>query len=250
MTSMIAHTRLDGLGEKVELFQLDLTRQGGIVHYFTNCVFEERIPIKFGGNTYLQLAVKMDELEVDAQSSPDNPSLSIATAGGPVSGLMAAYKDLKRARVTRLVTFSDYLDVLPIDGVETPNPNADPLAVIQSDLFVIDRKLGADHTFAEFSMTSPIDQEGVQLPLRVVKKRSCGTIYRFYDQATGTFIYTPQEDGGCPYDGVNYFDKNDNPTTAANDDCSWQVSGCTARFGKTVTLPFGGFVGVRAQQES
>ena len=130
------------------------------------------------------------------------------------------------------------------------NPNADGAAQIGAELYVVDRKLAADTVFAEFQLTAPTDQEGVMLPLRIVRKRWCDWEYRTYDPQTDSFIYTPPVDGGCPYTGTQYFDVNDQPTTKDKDRCSKQVSGCLARFGTTAALPMGACPGIRATQEA
>lgn len=451
-TKLKAQLRNFAVGVHVTLYELDTTPLGGQVYYFTNQVFEERVPIKFGGKTYTQIACDMSKVDIDAQGAPATPNFSIATLGGPMAALIQQYKDLKRCKVRRYVTFAEYLDLMPApslvegeiygeteftnelvwsqrmdnaawlknnqtvaansttapDGTVTAdtltrsanagsytrqvcnvvagqtrtlsvfakaksvggriglrvqgtypdrvdavfdlnagtlvgtvaanytvldativpvvngwyrltltckvagtpatlamfgptdasktvggwegasatlsncyvwqgqlvpgtapgpvilteaapytsnhglvtNPNADGSAKIKEELYVINRKTSADDVFAEFELKSPVDMEGVQLPLRIVRKRWCDAKYRVPD-GNGGFIYFPVEDGGCPFKGGAYFDVNGNPTTADKDRCSKEVeTGCVKRFGKNQALPFSALPGVRGVQEA
>lgn len=106
------------VGTEVVLYEVDLTPLGGPVYHFTNTIFEERVPIKFGGNTYTVLPIAMSDVSVDAQGAPSQPTLAIATGGGPVASLIQQYGDLRRAIVRRFSTFAEFLDEFPLD--DTP----------------------------------------------------------------------------------------------------------------------------------
>lgn len=255
--SLIEQTRKFAVGELVTLFELDLTAQGGSRWYFTSTIFEERVPIQFDGETYTQLPIQIEDLQIDAQAGPPQPRLTVATAGGPVTSLISQYKDLRGAKLWRRKTFSEFLDIRPDgSGGTEVNPGADPSALLQNDLFIVDRKQGSNNTFAEFVLVAPTDQEGVELPLRIVRKRWCDALYRKYEpgvvntEGPDDFFNYIHAEGGCPFRGSTYFDENDQPTTQANDRCSKLVSGCTLRFGNTVALPFSGFPGIRASEEA
>lgn len=244
-------TRRFAVGEVVTLFELDLTPIGGSVYYFTNNVFEERVPIQFAGQTYVQVAVAMSDVSTDSRGSPSAPNFSIITTGSPLPVLIQNYGDLRRAIVRRYTTFAEFLDVRPDGngGVE-PNPDADGAARIREELFVINRKTSADDIFAEFELKAPVDLEGVQIPLRIVRKRWCDAKYRIPD-GNGGFDYFPVEDGGCPYAGEACFDINGQPTTPENDRCSKELgTGCVARYGNNTPLPYSAFPGVRGVQEA
>ena len=252
-SSIFTVVRRFAVGELITLYQLDLTALGETIHYFTNNIMEERIPIAFGGNTYTHLPVAISGIDVSADSGPPQPHLTIATAGGPVTSLIQNYKDLRGAKFYRIRTFAEFLDRKPDgSGGSIVNPGADANATLPTDYFVIDRKITANKTMAEFSLVAPTDQDGVQLPLRTVVKRYCSRIYRYNN--AGTFTYTGRADP-CPWgsgisDGGKYYDINDAVTTAANDACSKTLNGCIVRFGKTVALPYGGFPGVKAPGEA
>jgi lambda family phage minor tail protein L len=249
--SMFQVVRNFGVGVLITLYRIDLTKQGGGLYYFTNNIFEERVPISFAGQEYVHMPIAMEGVDVSAEGGSAQPRLTIATAGGPVNALIRQYKDLRGAKVWRTRTFAEFLDKMPNGaGGVMANPSADGAARLPEDLFVIDRKVGANKTMAEFQLISPTDQEGVMIPLRVVKRRFCDLIYRF-SNGDGTFTDPPLfVDGGCPYRGSAYYDVNDKPVTASLDRCSKTLKGCTLRFGKTAALPFSAYPGVKSQGEA
>jgi lambda family phage minor tail protein L len=253
-TAIFEVVRRFAVGEMVTLYEVDLTSIGGAVYHFTNNIFEESIPIIFNGVTYAYMPVALESIEVDSNGGPPQPRFLVATSGGPVNSLIRQYKDLRGAKVTRRRTFAEFLDEMP-DGAggTTVNPGADANAILPIDFFVVDRKVAANKTMAEFQLVAPTDKEGIKIPLGVVTKRYCSKVYRF--NTGGVFTYTGRYDP-CPWgdtvpDGGHYFDINDAPTgTASADRCSKTIRGCTVRFGKTVALPFGAFPGVKAPNEA
>ena len=70
---------------------------------------------------------------------------------------------------------------------------------------------------------------GIKLPAREIIQNTCLWKYK---------------GGECGYTGTNYFDTNDQTTTAAKDICGKRLNSCEIRFGSTATLPYGGFPGV------
>jgi lambda family phage minor tail protein L len=252
--SVFTTVRKFAVGTMVVLYQIDLTALGAGINYFTNNVFEERVPISFGGHTYVHLPIAMEGIDTSAEAGPPQPRLTIATSGGPVNALIRNYGDLRGAKVTRVRTFAEFLDDMPDgEGGVIVNPGADPAAYLPVDLFIIDRKVSANNTMAEFQLVAPTDQDGIQLPLRTVKKRYCDKVYRF-NNGDGTFTYTGRHNP-CPWgnvvsDGGHYFTVDDATTSAANDRCSKTLTGCSLRFGKGAGLPFGGFPGVKAAGEA
>jgi lambda family phage minor tail protein L len=253
--SIFAVVRNFAVGELVTLFQIDLSNLGGSTYYFTNNVFEELRAISFGGQEYTPLPIMMEDIATSADGGPAQPRMMIATSGGPVNALISQYRDLRGARVTRLRTFAEFLDTRPDDagGIEV-NPGADGDAILSTDLFLVDRKVAANKTMAEFQLVAPTDQDGVQLPLRVCKKRFCDKQYRI-NNGDGTFTYTGRNNP-CPWgqapveDGGEFFDINDQPTNAINDICSKTLTGCALRFGDVSALPFGGFPGLKTNGEA
>lgn len=244
-------TRSFEVGTLITLYEIDLTAQGGGTYYFTNNVFVERVPIKFASHDYVQMPISMEDINVDSQSGPAQPRLAIALAGGPVGALMQSYKDLRGAVIRRKKTFAEFLDLKPNgSGGTMANPSADALAVIGVEMYIVDRKLSSEPAMAEFQLVAPTDQEGVQLPLRIVRKRWCDATYRWYNPATTNFEYEPPVDGGCPYTGTAYFDANDNACVKALDKCSKQGSGCLKRFGSAAALPMQAMPGIRGSQEA
>ena len=219
-TAIKEQTRKSWAGDRVELFSIDATQFGAPqVYYFTNSVFEDGTAVKFGGKTYTHLAVAMDSLSVSADGKPPQPVFRIATAGGPVASLLQQYNDFKGAKVTRIKTFKLFLDKMWDGSAVVDNPNADPQSILSTETYVIDRKNAANKTGAELQLVAPTDQEGTQLPGRVVKKRYCDAIYRF-NNGDGTFEYNGREGFPCPWvgdnpDGSPFFNENDEATAVA-----------------------------------
>lgn len=430
------------VGELIELYKIDLTKQGGVIYYMTNNVMEERIAIRFGGLEYSYMPLMMDDIEIDAQGSPPQPRLSLATAGGPVTAIIEANNQLRGAEVTQFFTFAEFLDQKPgtvfvggypgnptlsvinggstlntvngdfrtitdnsattwlfatptntltiqpntsyvigfrvkkdaipkttryplfrigggifsanvefqidtstgelsigsapagltfgvvddndcwlVYGIATTvtfaanyqwntleiypavgfgaamnsgtwtaantgsidlkdftiyagstpptarvsqpgavdNPLKDGTAIVQSELFIIDRLEGSDNREAQFLCVAPTDIEGAMLPRRIVRKRWCDAMYRVYKSSLGNFVNFDTADGGCPYRGNRYFDRYNNPTTIENDRCSKTMQGCLRRYGyqnaegkyvSNVAMPTQMFPGVRATQEA
>jgi len=92
------------------------------------------------------------------------------------------------------------------------------------------------------------------LSVQSLAPNRCALRYRVFD---GSFQYTDEKAGGCPYGnptsasdwtdvpnfGNLYFDEDGNPTTPANDKCNLSVGACLARFDPDengLTLPFQG----------
>lgn len=259
-SSVLYRVRQFEVGTIIDLYELDLSRKGGDVYYFTNNVMEERVPIQFDGHVFLPIPINMEDITVDPLSSPASPKLSISTIGGPVAALIEQYNDLRGALVRRYETFAEFLDIRPDgEGGVEPNPDADGSAIMSMELFVIDRKDGADDEMAEFTLVSPTDMDGIELPRQIIRKRWCSNMYRIYQPSTGTFVEFEHVDGGCPYRGTAYFDQHDQPTTIDKDKCSKRLSGCLRRYGyqngegrwvSNVALPAAMAPGVRASAEA
>lgn len=123
---------------------------------------------------------------------------------------------------------SDATSVWEISDIKVTgtNPTADATAEFPDDVYFIDRKSSETVDAVEFELAASFDLQGVMLPRRQIVQNVCTWQYR------GT---------ECGYTGTNYYNANDQPTTAANDFCSKRLSSCKIRFGQYQPLPFGGF---------
>lgn len=218
-------------GEIVSLFLLDLTTVGGGFFYF---VQGNKLDAKitFDGVEYTPADVEFDGLETTGQGALPTPVIRINNTDGVVQTMINTWGDLIGCILTRKRTFKRFLD---------GEADADPGAFFGPDVFTIDRKASENPIYVEWELSAAIDQEGKLLPGRPVIRDTCLWRYRAFNSGSGTFDYSKAQ---CPYAGSNYFDKNNLPTTAANDSCSRTLAGCQARFGEGSVLPFGGFPGV------
>jgi lambda family phage minor tail protein L len=218
-------------GEYVSLFRLDATSVGGAMFYFV----QGRVDgtgIVHDGITYQSVDVEFEGFEVSGQGALPTPTIRFSNSDGLIQSAINTYGDLLGCELRRIRTFRQHLD----DGSDP-----DPTAIFGPDVFKIDRKASENAVFVEWELSAAIDQEGKKLPGRQVIRDTCLVRYRAYNANTGTFDYSKAQ---CPYTGTQYFDKQNQPTTAAKDQPSRTVDCCKLRFGEANPLPFGGFPGV------
>ena len=224
----------------VELYELDTrpcytiygVQQGGDVYRWTPGTLGGAI-VSFGGTQYLPLPIVGEGWEWNGQGRLPVPKLKISNIDHLAAALAIQFADVLGAFVTRTRTFAACLD---------GQPQADPTALFEPDVYVIDRKSEHQKAYLEFELAAAIDQRGKRLPGRAVLRDACPYTYRKWD---GT-QFVP---GTCPYAGAAQFKINENATAdPAQDVCSHRLSGCLARYGNN-PLPFGGFPGVALVQQ-
>jgi lambda family phage minor tail protein L len=194
--------------------------------------------VSFNGTVYTPFPITVTGFEWSGQGTMPRPKMridnTVKAAGSTVplaASLVITFADMLGAQVTRLRTFASMLD---------GQPNADPSAVFEPDIFRIDRKSLHDKTVIEFELAATFDQEGLQLPARQVLRDVCNFRYRQYNSVTAEFDY-----GTCPYTGSNYFTYAGTATTDPSQDvCRKILTACLLRFGQTTPLPIAGFPGV------
>jgi lambda family phage minor tail protein L len=218
-------------GEVVFLYQLDLTKIGDVVHYFTTSIDPAEGSLFFGGLEYSAVDILVDGFETSGRGTFPTPSFKIANITRALTGLVANGDDLVGCKLTRIRTLAKYLD----NGI-SPNPHAH----FPPDIFLVAQKVNSDKLQIEFQLQAAIDVEGQQLPNRKVLRNYCKRFYRAYNANNGTFDYTNAQ---CPYAGVACFDVYGQPTTPANDVCGKDQVGCKARFG-SAPLPTWAFFGI------
>ncbi len=223
-------------GTLVELYDLDTsyaeniygTPSGGAVYHWTSGTLEGQI-VTFGGVAYQPMPIEGSDWAWSGQGILPTPKLRISNIGGLAAALVIAYPDLLGAKVTRTRTYYDFLD---------GQPNADPTAIFEQDIYSIDRKSNHTKSYIEFELAAAMDQQGQKLPKRVAVRDGCDLTYRVY---IGNRFYP----GTCPYSGAAMFNASDQATSnPQQDQCSHRLNGCVARYGKNTPLPFGGFPGV------
>ena len=222
-------------GNLVQLFQVDMTPCGiAETLFFVKRGAVTTGEVVFDGVTYTQIDIEAKGFRWDGSGTFPRPTLSVSTVSGLLTPYLVKYDFLIGATVTVITTFDVFLD-----GAA----EADPAEHYPAEIYTVEQMTNANAVYVSWVLSSIIDQTGQMLPGRVMMPDICPFKYR--ERVSGSFQYY---NGECPYDGTDYFDENDNSTTAANDRCSHRVSGCEARYGSKKALPFGGFPGISKRQ--
>ena len=209
----------------IEVFQLDATSFGGDVYYFHAGTNGLRQNITWQGQEYVAYPIQMSGFEFSAGGQLPRPQMVVSNVTGVITALVLAYNDLLGAKVTRKRTMAKYLDAINFTG--GVNPNADPDAEFNDDIFFIERKTTENNQAVSFELSASFDVQGVKLPRRQIVQNICPWKYRGAE---------------CGYTGTNYFDSNDNSVASSSlDVCGKRLSSCEVRFGVNNELPFGGF---------
>lgn len=223
----------------ITLFEIDLTNYGGQKYYLHGHVgFYKEInnlasatsDIVFQGKTYKAIPIQINGVETRIDNSQSKPTLSVGNMIDGVERAMSAlalkYKEFVGCQVTVIDTFVKYLDAVNfVDG----NPLASNDNFTQ--IWVIQQLTSDTDTQLDFALSSPLNQEGVKLPSRLVSP-IC------HWAATGG--YRGEQ---CGYTGTKCFDAKDKPVTdRINDTCAGYHSSCLIRFGEEEVLRHGGFV--------
>jgi lambda family phage minor tail protein L len=217
----------------VELITIDATGIGGDVFHFAPYPIDQPSPgdILFGGVVYTAIPMQISGFVSDSQGTLPQPVLQVSNIGGVFSAAIMDHDDFKGAIVTRIRTYKRYLD-----NGDTP----DPTVFMAPDVYLIDQKTAEDNVHVEFKLAAALDQQGIQLPLGMVLKRTCTLIYRLYDGEP--FNYT---EATCPYTGSACFTEDGVATDdTSQDQCGRLVSDCALRFGAGNPLPTSAFPGV------
>jgi lambda family phage minor tail protein L len=208
---------------------------GGQWFYFQSAQDEAR-EIVWGGNTYAPIPMEASGFEMNTSGTIPQPNLTISNLFGAANSLLGSFRGLLGAKLVRILTLTRFLD----DG-----SSPDPGAYITRDVFIVAQKTSHNAQQIVFKLAAHIDQEGVQLPRRVILRDFCSHVYRVWQQtgsdpSSGHFDYSK---ASCPYTGGQYLDEFDRPTNDFNDACSRTLTGCQKRF-FTAPLPARFFPGV------
>lgn len=216
----------------IALYELDLTSYDLGIARFTSSNTEKEM-VTWNGEVYAPYPVEVTGFEWNGQSAPPTPTLKMSTVLPVLTALIIGGNDLIGSKFTRIRTFRRFLD----DGEE---PSL--VDTFQMDEFRVNRKVAHNKIYAEFELSSVLDQQGVYLPKRQAIRDYCTFVYRRWDKVHLAFDYDPFIP--CPYTGTLYFDVQGRDTTRENDRCSKTLSACRKRFGQYSSLPFLGFPGM------
>ena len=144
-------------GVRVELLEADITMLGGSVLRFHNSTLQGTATITWQGHDYIAYPYEVDGFEYKSQGTLPRPHLKLSNIGSTISALLRAYRDCIGAKVTRHVTFAEFLD---------GQPGADPTQEFVPDIFFVNQKVSETNLAVEFELVSAVDVQGIQLPLR------------------------------------------------------------------------------------
>ncbi len=230
----VANARpVDGV---VHLFVIDLTPlalAGMDTHFYFCSVDNFTNNIFYGGQEYRAIPMEAQGFEKRTNGAAPQPTLAISNVFGAVDTILREYGDPTGCEVTRIRTLRRYLD----DG-EAP----DGTAMLALDKYVLAQKVAHNGITAVWRLSTRTDQEGTAIPRRLMLRDTCLHTYRRWDGEG--FDYSRAT---CPYTDNVYFDVNDNPTTAENDQCSRSLTGCFLRFG-SLPLPTRAFPALGRQR--
>jgi lambda family phage minor tail protein L len=188
------------------------------------------------GNTYYAWPVEAEGFEYTGSGSLPRPKVRIANIEGTITAVLLEVNafsrgsDLTGATVRRQRTLARFLDAANFENNVNPFGTPDPDSSLPEEIYYIDRKSAETKDMVEFELAAAFDLAGVKIPKRVVIANTCLWRYRGAE---------------CGYDGLGYFDENDNVVASESRDvCGKRVSSCEARFGVGKSLPFGGFPGL------
>lgn len=211
----------------IELFQLDLTLQGGSLLHWHAGTNELNGDIIWGGQAYTRYPVQATGFKWSGVGALPRPKITASNVGGILGALARQYSDFAGCKLSRIRTFARFLDAANFPG--GVNPTADPTQALPTEVWFFDRKAQEDGNTIEWELASSLDLMAVKLPRRQFIQNCCPWVYRGAD---------------CGYTGTSYFDINGNPVAAASQDvCGKRLSDCKLRFGQTAVLPYGGFPG-------
>ncbi|QHJ83871.1 MAG: hypothetical protein [Bacteriophage sp.] len=242
-------------GSKVTLLIIDADDFGGGVHYLHYCFnphTPEEIesangdesllgpkPVFFGGRQFEYWPFSISGMSMTTGQAAE-PTLTVANLDGVATALNLAYNDMRNAKVNVIETYAKYLDAENYGGV---NPDADPTA-FSRQVWWINYKQSSDYETCVYSLNSPADVNGIQIPTRIITNLCTWAqrgLYRSGD--------------GCSYSGSAYFDIDGNEVSDPSlDVCSGLMEHCTKRFGyglaepKSAPIDFGGFPGAQLIQ--
>jgi lambda family phage minor tail protein L len=218
------------VGEVIALYTLDTTVLGGSTYYFTRNT-DAGAAVVFNGITYLPIDFEFKENQYSQDTLP-RPKFKIANVSLTLQAEILAYNNLLGSTLTRTRTLRKYLD---------GEPESDSSATFQPDVYLLHKKTSHNKLFIEWELRSPLDNYRTLIPKKQVLREVCQFHYRIYNGSG----FTTDTSNPCPYTGTDYFDRDGNPTTIANDACRKRLSDCILRFGDSVDgVPFGGFPSV------
>ncbi len=213
-------------GNQIRLFELDATRLGANIWRFHGHAQEG--DIIWQGRVYSPIQITAKGFDIRGDGRPATPTLQVVNeldgVPGAITALCLQFRDLAGAKVRVIETFRHFLD-----AANFPEGNPDASDQSKVNLWYIEQKTEETRAAVVFSLSSPTDMEGQQLPSQQITKLcrwACRGGYR---------------GEACAYVGGAMFTKKNEPTdNPALDRCGGWWSSCKLRGN---TRRFGGSMG-------
>ena len=171
--SIEQHLQQTYLGAYVELFDIDLTVQGGSTLHFVSGTMSNA-PIQWGGNTYLPIPMEFTGNELTSVGQEPTPTIKFSNVDRILMNEILALGDLVGGKVTRRRTFSQFLD----NGA-TPDPSME----LPPDKFIISKNTMLSPTEIVYKLMTELDNNNLMIPRRQVLRDSYkakdGETYQF-----------------------------------------------------------------------
>lgn len=185
--------------------------------YFVSPELTGGVPVSYVNSvgtlvTYLPVPISIGGFEVSGANKLPMPKATFSNFESAFTDLNFTYGDLIGFRLTRIRTFSNYLE--SVDGV--PTGTFDANAHYTPEQYYFHRKMEENNQAVVYEMSSVFDVEGIRFPKRRIYTNYC------------PFIYKGPE---CGY-------------TGSLPQCPKSLTACKQRFNGD--LPFGGFPSTRA----
>jgi lambda family phage minor tail protein L len=187
---------------------------------FTRELYPDGSLVSFGGHPYTAIAIKLEGQKTDARNQLATPTLTIGEVFDEshqllIGSFVARYDDLVGATLRETVTFARHLDA----GGEP-----DPLAVIRSEIYTIERKKSGSRIAYVFELSTGNNLQGAKLPQREVTNNCSWKRYR---------------GDGCAYNGSPIEDIDGSPLIPV------RLTSCTLN-GRTISQPSIGISDIRS----
>lgn len=208
---------------RIDLWEIDLSRQGGQRYFFCNETNEKGESVRWQGRKYEPYPIFGSGFDLVGKGTSARPTLAVSNLFGMVTGLAEDMQSLVGATVVRRVVYACFLDAV---NFTTGNPEADPEQEAVSR-WVIEQLSELKSTTATFVLATPTETDGAVFPARVMLADIC------------TWRYRGDE---CGYDGPPVADEFDQPTADPKKDiCSKCPRGCALRDNSG---SYGGFLSI------
>jgi lambda family phage minor tail protein L len=210
-------------GTLISLFEIDLSPAGfpsePILRFYPGTEADYG-DVVFAGNTYSAFPVTVSGFEMTSDGPMPRPTMTASNVAGAMTAQLRQFNDFLGAKVTRIRTFSKYLD-----SGASPDGTAKVI-----DIFYVEQKKSENKNVLQLELTSAIDLMDKQLPGRIMVANMC------------PWYYKGLECGWPGTDPAKWFDADDQQVfNSSQDQCSKLLTGCQLRFGEDGELPYGGW---------